>query len=353
MKKIAIFDTSISNMNLGNQIIVDAVRREVKRIFPHDFIYHVPATEFINGRLTKQILSDADFLIYAGTNVLRSDMDNPYSEWCIRPTDRFPSPVIMLGAGWWQYQEFGPNDYTKKLLHNVIHLEAIHSVRDQYTVDRLTSIGFKAQNTGCPTIWDLTPAHCASIPTTKSESAITTLTNWKHAPDQDRQMLSDIRKNYEKVYFWPQNFDDSDYLRHLDGGAIEMIDPTLEAYDEALRTLDADFVGNRLHGGIRALQHGRRTIIIAVDNRANEMGRDFNLPVCPREDVATRLADLIRGDWKTEIRLPDEEISSWRNQFRLLPEPTRQPEVSSVKPSIKTRVARKIISIATKSLSPC
>lgn len=349
MKQIAIFDTSISNGNLGNQIIVDAVRREVKRIFPHDFVYQIPPTEFIEGRHTKRILNSADFVIYAGTNVLRSDMDDKINEWCIRPTDQIPSRVVLLGAGWWQYQSFGPNKYTKNLLHNILHQQAVHSVRDRYTMERLVSLGLKAENTGCPTIWDLTPDHCASIPAAKSEVAITTLTQWKADPEMDRRMLEDIKERYQKAYFWPQMFRDYEYLKYLSGNDFgkdfEIIDPTLEAYDEALRTLDADFIGNRLHGGIRAMQHGRRAIIVAIDNRANEMGRDFNLPVCPREDIASRLGGMISSEWKTEIRLNNKEINDWRGQFQHMPG-YQQP-----KPSMATRIVRKIKWSARKALA--
>jgi hypothetical protein len=42
---------------------------------------------------------------------------------------------------------------------------------------------------------------------------------------------------------------------------------------------DVDFVGARLHGGIRALQRGRRTLTIALDNRAREIAGDTGMPV--------------------------------------------------------------------------
>jgi len=37
------------------------------------------------------------------------------------------------------------------------------------------------------------------------------------------------------------------------------------------------------------MQHKRRTTIIAVDNRAVEMGRDFALPVLAREQIGIEL----------------------------------------------------------------
>ena len=46
-----------------------------------------------------------------------------------------------------------------------------------------------------------------------------------------------------------------------------------------------DYVGTRLHAGILALNYRKRTLIIAVDNRAAEMKTDINLPVIARGDL--------------------------------------------------------------------
>ncbi len=51
-------------------------------------------------------------------------------------------------------------------------------------------------------------------------------------------------------------------------------------YDEILEQADLDYVGTRLHAGIRALRKGR-----------------------------------LHGTWKTEIRMPWEAIETWKGQF--------------------------------------
>ena len=38
--------------------------------------------------------------------------------------------------------------------------------------------------------------------------------------------------------------------------------------DALIQDTECDYIGTRLHGGIRALQHGRRSLILSVDNRA-------------------------------------------------------------------------------------
>lgn len=63
----------------------------------------------------------------------------------------------------------------------------------------------------------------------------------------------------------------------------KLLTPNMEVFDELVETtVSLDFVGTRLHAGIRVLQHKRRSIILGIDNRAPEKAIGFNLPVCPR-----------------------------------------------------------------------
>ena len=90
---------------------------------------------------------------------------------------------------------------------------------------------------------------------------------------------------------------------------------TLSAFDEALSQNDVDYVGTRLHGGIRALQHGRRTLIVSIDNRAREKQRDFNIPAIERDDIG-QLEDWICGSQATKICIPTQEIQRFLEQFK-------------------------------------
>ena len=69
-----------------------------------------------------------------------------------------------------------------------------------------------------------------------------------------------------------------------------------------------------MHGGIRALQHGRRALIIAIDNRAREKHRDFNIPVLER-DAMVDLEAWIKGGQATDIHIPIAEIDRFLRQF--------------------------------------
>ena len=94
-----------------------------------------------------------------------------------------------------------------------------------------------------------------------------------------------------------------------------MVPPTLEAYNGLLKNQDLDYIGTRLHGGIHALNNERRSLIIAVDNRAKEISKDTKLPVIGREEVRENLESMINGKWQTEIVLPSDNIERWKAQF--------------------------------------
>jgi polysaccharide pyruvyl transferase WcaK-like protein len=117
------------------------------------------------------------------------------------------------------------------------------------------------------------------------------------------------------VYLWIQTDSDHEYARSLVSDLV-YIHPSVAALDGILMSdLDLDYVGNRLHAGIRALQRGRRTIIIEIDNRAHEMGSDFGLPTVGRTDFE-RLEQMIATPFETAVQLPDLSIARWKSQFK-------------------------------------
>lgn len=128
-------------------------------------------------------------------------------------------------------------------------------------------------------------------------------------------MVKILLENYENVYFWPQSILDRDYLDFiLPNINVQLVGPNIFQYQEILST-DIDYVGNRLHGGIFALQHGRRTIIVSIDHRAENMSKSFNLPILKREDICN-LPFLINSTWDTSISgLDFTLIEAWKSQF--------------------------------------
>jgi polysaccharide pyruvyl transferase WcaK-like protein len=313
VKQIVVLDTWVGDDNLGNKIIVDAVHREVRSIFPDSIIYSLPNHEYI--RAGRGLVRRADHVFLAGTNPLSADM-NRTSEWRVRLSDgAWLNDVVLVGVGWWKYQSKAFNPYTKRLLPRILSSKFTHSVRSMYEVRRLRSLGIGAIPTGCPSMWELTPDHCEKIPVEKGSAAVVTLTDYRRIPEQDRLLLDIVIRNYDVVYYWPQSMRDYDYVKELGSGYLEILTPSLEAYDHLLLTGQVDYIGTRLHAGIRALQHQRRSLIVSVDNRAREMGRQFALPLIPRECVASLLESKLRGQWKTDIGLDVDALSTWRSQF--------------------------------------
>lgn len=312
MKTISVFDTTISDYNLGNQIIMEAVYKHLKEVFPEDFFFKLPYMEIT--RHTIKYIGWSDIVFFGGTNSLSSRMER-YKQWGVSLLKSlFIKDVILMGLGWWQYQE-KESFYTRLLLHRVLSHHHLHSVRDAYTEKKLRGIGFEnVVNTGCPTLWDLTPDHCAAISVSPALEVVTTLTDYDKNPDYDRHLLKLLTEKYRKVSIWMQGVGDREYLNSLGRFSITVIPPDLAAFDKALALPEVEYVGTRLHAGIRALQHKRRTTIIAVDNRAVEMNRDFGIPVVKRGSI-DELAARIAGDFPATVRLPEDKIRRWKGQF--------------------------------------
>lgn len=313
--QIAVLDTSIATRNAGDHIIMDAVQRELGRLFPHSPMVTMPTHDRLGDEAYK-LLSQSTHAFVGGTNLLASHMD-AYRQWRIGGDEILRlRDLILLAVGWWQYQE-GVNDYTKLLLGRVLHRTRLHSVRDGYTARKLAEAGLtNVINTGCVTTWGLDAAHVAKLPAAKGRAAILTFTDYKPDVENDRRLYTLVRRHYDRVLFWIQGSRDLDYARAILDDDTEMVGPTLPALDAALSGVpELDYVGTRLHAGIRALQHGRRSIIVAVDNRATEMGIDMGLPVVPRGDV-TGLERMIQETAPSRIHIPEAEIARWRAQFQ-------------------------------------
>ncbi|MEI5681512.1 MULTISPECIES: polysaccharide pyruvyl transferase family protein [unclassified Mesorhizobium] len=311
---IALLDTSVCTKNLGDQIIMDAVNTQLRRIYPRSFFCSLPTHDYLSSESFK-ILEQSPFAIVGGTNLLTADMWK-YNQWKVSYKDYFRlKNVILMGVGWWQYQK-EPTFYTRTLLKRFLHGNMLHSVRDGYTQRKLQEMGLpNVVNTGCMTLWDLDAEHTSQIPQRKAENVIFTLTDYKPHPEKDKYLFNILAKQYNKVYLWLQGSRDLEYSKSICGTRAEIVDPTLKAFDEVLSSnLDLEYVGTRLHAGIRALQHKRRTMIVSVDNRATEMGRDFNLPVIERKDVGN-LKTLLAEDRATVVNRPVEAIEAWKRQF--------------------------------------
>lgn len=315
LKKIVLYNPAISSLNMGDHIIFDGAYNQLEELLNQAFIVevstHLPVSRYL--RHTK----DFDYKFVCGSNLLRGKMDRLFRQWDINIFNASQvGPCILVGTGWWQYGD-EPNLYTKKLYKKVLSSNYYHSVRDSYTEKQLNKMGFNnVINTACPTMWSLTKEHCRDIPKEKAKEVVCTITDYNQDIERDSKLFQILCDNYENVYLWIQGTKDYEYFQKLNikNQKVQIISPNMKSYDSVLEK-DIDYVGTRLHAGVRALQKKKRTIIIGIDNRAIEKQKDFNL-TCINRDEIEALEEKINSIFSTEINIPIDNINKWKSQFK-------------------------------------
>jgi polysaccharide pyruvyl transferase WcaK-like protein len=309
-----VLDTSIATRNIGDEIIMDAVRGELRAMLPEAAVRTVPTHERLGAR-TRGLIGAADIVLAGGSNLIGPPMY--YSRlWKVTPWDALQRwDVTLMGCGWRRYSaRISPA--TAWLLRRLLGSEVPHAVRDHYTAEQLAKLGIdNTLVTGCPTTWGLDTALLGRIPQQQGDEVVVVLNGRNDAPGLGQAILAACTRRYRKVHFWTQMFTDARYLQGLDA-AVEVVPPNLQAYDELLRGSESlDYVGTRLHAGVRALQHGRRTTIFEIDNRAAEMSKTLSLPTVAVErgaDVDQALAQ----PWSAEVEIPADTVDQWRRHVR-------------------------------------
>lgn len=322
MKKILLLDTSIGTSNIGDFIIMECVRKELAPILENNFVYniptHLPAFNLFavfRNSYTVQNYANADIKFAGGSNLLVKDLKTHYPQWNIHPYNSAPlSGTILVGVGAGAGEN--SNIYTTKLYKKILNHEYYHSVRDERSKVYIEKeLGLKAINTGCVTMWMLTPEFCKTIPVKKAKNALITLTARPELNVNEQKMIDIVKKNYSKVYCWIQGDRDLEYFNRFENTeGIELILPNIEAYESVLDKEELDYIGTRLHGGIYAMRHKKRTIIIAIDERAKEIHKGNNLN-CLMINEVDKLDAMINSEFETRIKMPFDEIERWKEQF--------------------------------------
>jgi polysaccharide pyruvyl transferase WcaK-like protein len=284
---VSLLNTSSNSRNTGDEIIVAAI------------LSHFPELSNVESFSTHQFmtplralkLSASDIQVLTGTNILGSRLWPP-SPWRFGPLEWAATrkKVLGVGLGWRTYE----NSLDKLQIKNYKDMfcsEVPVSTRDEYSASKLREIGVNAVNTGCPTMWSLPDVLPAQV---KQQEVVATITG--HSPDlkQDQEMLNILALNYERVLIWPQGGEDLRYLSNLripTNGVI--LNRGLESFNQALA--GRVYVGTRLHAGIRASQLGCPSLVISIDNRAREIGKDTNYPILERMLLQESLQAAIFG----------------------------------------------------------
>jgi hypothetical protein len=312
-------DPAIGTANAGDYIISEAIARELAAIAPNQriqrFTTHRPWTPAERAEARK-----CHIFLVGGTNLLSSHPIR-YRQWAygLADTRILKSRCILFGVGWWQYQR-RPDPLARIMLRTVLHPGILHAARDSYTVGQLSAAGIRAVNTSCPTLWSVPQR--GEVKYGFRSSVVATVTNYHPDFDRDRTMLAVLRNRADRLRVWPQGQGDAEYVRRLGFGDC-LVDTGLETFNAVLQEPGTEYVGTRLHAAVRALQTSVPAVIVSVDNRATEIGRDVGLWYLERKrvDGLTGMLDRL-SQW--ELRLPTESISSWRDELAaILANPAR------------------------------
>ena len=294
---------------------MEAVADVMEELFPMSHIVRIPCTDI--STTARSYNARSKFSFVGGTNILSNDILHN-SQWDINLHNLYIlKDIILMGCGWFQYEERPVKLITKYGLNRILSKKYIHSTRDGYTRDKLESIGIRAINTGCPTLWKITPSIVERISCAPKEKVILTLTDYNRDRERDLKLLKICESVYPKgMLYFPQGTDDIAYLKELGyADKVTILPPRLRALDKALANGECDYVGTRLHAGIRALQNSVRAFIVGVDNRSIEMGRDFSLPILNLDSIAN-WHNIISGAYKLDLTIPYRNIALWKNQFQ-------------------------------------
>jgi len=320
MENILLLDTSVGSLNKGDDIIMKCVKHQLKDLTMDSFVLTLPTHvspfqwfQVLRRSNRVKIYSNAKYKFVGGTNLLTMDMLTHFPQWNINLFNYSPlKDSILLGVGAGKGDKVGI--YTKMLYKKVLSKDYIHSVRDERTKKILEGMGFRAYNTGCPTLWSLTPNHCKEIKQTKSDNVIFTLTHHSKDYYRDQILIDTLKNNYKNIHFWIQDAKDLSYLNELQNiEGINIVPPDLENFEKCLSS-DIDYVGTRLHGGIYAMRKKIRSIIISIDERARGMEESYNLNIIERKNIQG-LEGLINSEIKTNVNVNFEIVNKWLNQF--------------------------------------
>ncbi|UCC22053.1 MAG: polysaccharide pyruvyl transferase family protein, partial [Planctomycetota bacterium] len=153
--RLFVFDPAAGTANLGDAIINSAVTRELKEIFESPLIY----TASVHKPMKPQDIDrmrQCEYVFIGGSNLLGNTVFRPktcrlWRQWKISLRDaKAIENGILFGVGWRQY-EGKTGWYTTRLIKQALSVNFLHSVRDDFTLNKLKAIGIEnVSNTGCP-----------------------------------------------------------------------------------------------------------------------------------------------------------------------------------------------------------
>ncbi len=309
---IVLVDPGMNSTNVGDQIISEAVNKqfvEPARSAGKEVV-SIPMHGGISDA-SRAAIERASDVVVSGTNLLSDHMRFRRAwQWDRSDIELTRGKLTAFGVGWWQYQRAGIDPLSAAWLRSLAG-GSPWAVRDEYSADRLNRAGVEAVHASCPTLWN---CEYQTMPGGNAR-VVVTLTDYNQERSADQHLVSTINAMFDDVLFWPQGPGDRAYILSLSGTTeSQILPPTLEGFDNALKQSSTAYVGLRLHGGIRAMQFGVPSLILSVDNRAREIAKSVGL-VAPSRHAIGQVADLLRSESTHRLRLPSAAIEGWRSRW--------------------------------------
>lgn len=324
--EIILFNTAIGTSNLGDYIIYDSAKTWLNPLLDRSFVMefgshlnNLGMLHYLFNSVKVDFAKKCDYKFVMGTNLLTSNMFRSIRQWPVGPISRkIYKNCVMVGVGT-TYDNIKMDFFTKQMYKQILNKDIVHSVRDEKSKELLESIGIKAINTGCPTLWGLTKEVCAKIPRDKSNGIIYTLSGYGSQKNEEKdQILVDIiEKNYEDIYFFVQTTEDEKYYKSLRHNKEAKMIYSLEGFRKVCRENEVDYIGTRLHGGVFAMQNYVRSIIVEIDHRAAGFREANNIVTISRDNIEN-LDQMINSSFETNIKIREKEIAEWKSQFPFL-----------------------------------
>lgn len=327
MDSILILDTSVASYNKGDDIIMECTRKELAPLLNTAFEISLPTHvspfhcyQVWRNSLYVQKITNCTHKFVGGSNLLVPDLLTHFPQWNINLFNYQPMKgCVLVGVGVGAEAEGKVRPYTKYIYRHLLSQAFFHSVRDERSKQYLERLGLKAINTGCVSMWMLTPEFCSTIPSEKANTVVFTITASPQSQmRKNYQLILDtLHRNYSEVYFWPQGIDDYSQFLSLDNvESVQVLPANTQAFDSFLTHHRTDYVGTRLHGGIYAMRHRRRSIIISIDERARCINEKNHL-VCLDCNQLYDLNELVNSSLITNVQMDFDSIDRWKRQFMI------------------------------------
>ncbi len=297
--KVAIVDPALGTRNGGDAVISRGIHHALKPITGMADEVRRLALHRAPSREERDFLGASDEVLICGTNLMSNYMAlRRRWPWSTDDLMQAAGRVTFFGVGWWQYQTGAIDPWSSRLLKR---LQGNHAwaTRDDYSAKRLREAGLRATNLGCPTMWEMG----SQVLPRAGSRVVATITDYNQNPTLDRALLRLLQSSYRNISIWPQGQGDLEYIRRDLSTTVDVLDPSLTAFENALKMPGTNYVGLRLHGGIFAMQLGVPALVVAIDNRTVEIAKSSGMYAPSRFDLP-EIEAVLRGE-EREVILRD------------------------------------------------